>query len=722
MRSVALALVAVATTAVLAGQAARDGTAPAATATGQAVLAGKILSDAAGAARPVRRAVVTISGVGLNSERKTVTDDLGNFEIGGLQAGRYTVSVSKGGWITSYYGSAHPGRPAFGGATVALRAGQQLTTLTIHLLHGSAITGIIADPFGRPTSNVAVQLLHVRVQDGRRIMDGAQAARVSGTTDDRGVYRLFGVPPGDYLVVGSPTMEAGRSLAQLTPEDLQSARRAVQAGTGPTGSFGAPSAPTETAFSAALTVSYAPVYYPGTLDASSAVSVTVGANEERSGIDFALVLSHKARIQGALRGIDGRPTSGGQVQLLAASSLTSVSGMTRLIVGVADDGTFSFSGVTPGRYTLVGRAPDSLEASPAGNSSVSTRGQPSVVAGNPAPLLLWATDPLAVDGQDVTGIVLNLQRGATIIGHLAFDRTTLAPPTDLRGILLMLTPVSDESGAGTGGSIAQVDAAGALTFTNVPPGRYRASMLTNGGHDAASSDALKGWSVRSAIVGDRDALDQPFDVTLGALVPDLVVTLTDRSAEISGSVVDAAGHPVSDYRLVAFSADETLWGSTGRRLKPPVAADPDGTFRIEGLPAGEYFLAAVTEMDPDDLVDASFLASLAAQAIRITLVEGEKKVQNLRLSGGAGSPRTLPRASKRVQRRWPPSRNRVKSPDAKDPTTCDTCALGESSKGLLVATEKSGVSCLPIVSNGVQVGDGRRGSWVAGPSIVSSDP
>jgi hypothetical protein len=135
-------------------------------------------------------------------------------------------------------------------------------------------------------------------------------------------------------------------------------------------------------------------------------------------------------------------------------------------------------------------------------------------------------------------------------------------------------------------------------------------------------------------VGDRDALDLPFEVTLGAPIPDLVVTLTDRSAEISGTVTDPAGHPVSAYRLVAFSTDKALWGTTGRRLKAPVSTDPDGTFRITDLPSGEYFLAAVTDMEPSDLKDASFLAELAARAIRLTLGEGEKKRQNIKVSGG----------------------------------------------------------------------------------------
>jgi hypothetical protein len=248
---------------------------------------------------------------------------------------------------------------------------------------------------------------------------------------------------------------------------------------------------------------------------------------------------------------------------------------------------------------------------------------------------------MAVDGQDVTGLTLNLQHGATIAGRLVWNGTVLKPPTDPSHLGVRLTSVSDEfnsgMGMGMGGAMAQIDATGGLKFTNVAPGRYRVDISMNAGPRMVSPDAanaLKGWSPGSAIVGDHDALDLPFEVTLGAAIPDLVVTFTDRLAEISGSVTDGAGHPVSAYRLVAFSADKALWGTAGRRLKAPVSTDPDGTFRIGDLPPGEYFLAAVTDMEANDLKDASFLAELAAQAIRLTLGEGEKKVQNVKVPGG----------------------------------------------------------------------------------------
>jgi hypothetical protein len=637
--------------ALVAGQTPRDAAVPTPTAIGQGIIAGTVVADDA-SGRPARRAVVTVSGAGLNGDRKTVTDDNGHFAVTGLPAGRYALSVSKAGWVTTYYGSKHPGRPVFGGAPIVLQAGQRLTTETLRLLHGSAVTGVITDAFGRPTPNAQVRLLPMRVENGQRTVDpmGGQAMSMIGqgafgVTDDRGIYRLYGALPGDYLVVAS-TFASGAEILQLTSDDLQAARRALQPGQNPSPTSAAAPGPTGGSTGAAhtgTTVGYAPIYYPGTFDVSNAVVVTVGANEERSGVDFPLMLAHTARVQGQLVEPDGRPASGGQVQLLlppAPSVLLSDSQFAR----VFPDGKFTFAGVPPGHYTLVARAPDNAAAPPASNAGGSAgagaQGGVIVMRSAGGPLTLWATEAVAVEGQDVTGLTLNLQHGATIAGRLAWNGTTLKPPTDPSHLGVRLTSVNDESnsvmGMGMGGAMAQIDATGGLKFTNVAPGRYRVDISMNSGRGMASPDAanaLKGWSPRSATVGDHDALDLPFEVTLDAPVPDLVVTLTDRVAEISGTVTDPAGHPVSAYRLVAFSADKALWGTAGRRLKAPVSTDPDGTFRISDLPPGEYFLAAVTEMEPSDLKDASFLAELAAQAIPLTLAEGEKKVQNVKVPG-----------------------------------------------------------------------------------------
>jgi hypothetical protein len=57
----------------------------------------------------------------------------------------------------------------------------------------------------------------------------------------------------------------------------------------------------------------------------------------------------------------------------------------------------------------------------------------------------------------------------------------------------------------------------------------------------------------------------------------------------------------------------------------------DGQFAVRDLPAGDYYIAALTDVAPEDLGDATFLAGLVSSAVKVTLAEGEKKTQDLRI-------------------------------------------------------------------------------------------
>ena len=59
--------------------------------------------------------------------------------------------------------------------------------------------------------------------------------------------------------------------------------------------------------------------------------------------------------------------------------------------------------------------------------------------------------------------------------------------------------------------------------------------------------------------------------------------------------------------------------------------DLDGAFTVRGLPPGEYYLTALTDLDPAQLADPAVLDQLATMSLKIVLGEGERKVQNLKL-------------------------------------------------------------------------------------------
>jgi hypothetical protein len=88
---------------------------------------------------------------------------------------------------------------------------------------------------------------------------------------------------------------------------------------------------------------------------------------------------------------------------------------------------------------------------------------------------------------------------------------------------------------------------------------------------------------------------------------------------------------VSDLFVIAFPVDRAFWLRYGRRLQL-TRPGTDGRFVFRDLPPGEYFLAALSDVDQDEWQDAAFLAEVVAAGVaRLALGEGERKVHDLRI-------------------------------------------------------------------------------------------
>jgi hypothetical protein len=62
-----------------------------------------------------------------------------------------------------------------------------------------------------------------------------------------------------------------------------------------------------------------------------------------------------------------------------------------------------------------------------------------------------------------------------------------------------------------------------------------------------------------------------------------------------------------------------------------VRAGVDGSYRLSAIPPGEYFLCALTEIDPEQQYDPGYLEQFVPASIKITIADGEKKIQDLRI-------------------------------------------------------------------------------------------
>lgn len=634
----------------------------------------------AGAGTPVRRARIALSGAEIRGGRSTVTNDEGVFTFAALPLGRYTLTASKAGYVNISYGAKRSGRP---GTPIQLADGQKLEKADISLPRGSVVTGIVVDENGEPSPGTQVRVLRYVMRTGEKTLQ--QTGQDS--TDDRGIYRIYGLQPGDYLVSAVPRNLNVGDIRQTVMAEVESLLQQAQAagsgnlqglvGGGGRGGRGGAAAASgiditqlmgggrgqalldqaqqlqeQLAQQAGDSVAYAPVYYPGTSMPSSASPVTLGIGEERNGVDFQLQLVQTARVRGLVQGPDGTLPQGTQISLIPMDQAGAppVPGIGMNMARASQNGEFSFTGIPPGQYRVMARAavrdPNAPQAGPGqpgfgGGRGGGGRGGPGQIA-----QVLWASADVNVAGQDVGDLVLSLQPGMTITGRVSFEGSALLPPTDLTRVRVNLSPRGQQQGMNLGGvPPALVDATGRFTITGVAPGAYSLSAnapannpSAGGAGGAAGRTGGAGvptgqWVLKSAVATGRDVLDFGLTVEPNQDVGGVTLTFVDRTQNVSGTIQDTMGNPTADYTIIIFPADRTFWLPQARRIQSS-RPGTDGKFAFGTLPPGDYRLTAVTDVEPGEWYDPDFLSQLVNASIPLTLREGEKKVQDIKLAGG----------------------------------------------------------------------------------------
>jgi len=349
-----------------------------------------------------------------------------------------------------------------------------------------------------------------------------------------------------------------------------------------------------------------------------------------------------AVVSGRVIGLDGGPATGATLSLkridpeasdLALATLRSNAGL------VLRDG-FRLPGVTPGHYRLTARAPP-----PAAN------GDPA--SGTPRPMAifpgfadgatLWGQEEVTVEGQDLDGITIRLQPGLSVSGRVVFETATRPNVNQVR-VMLGTTATgnspSDMVARLMGGSSSGIGADGTFSISGLTPDRYRITATTGGLRSLAAliqpglvdptPDAVV---VKSALWHGVDLVDVPLDLKPGVEATGIVLTFTDKLTTLRGTVRDATGRPTPHFPIVVFATDPAAWFTGSRRIVEAHVAS-DGQFTIQGLPAGEYYIAALTDVNATELSDPAFLEAVVPSALRLTLADGEQKVQDLKLAGG----------------------------------------------------------------------------------------
>ena len=568
-------------------------------ATNKASISGRVLGADNG--RPVRRARVSINAPDLQGGRAVLTNDSGVFEFTELPASRYTVTVSKTGYVSLSYGQR---RPLLAGTPLQLAADQQLKGIDFRLPRGSVISGHVFDENGDAMPGIAVRVMMYQYAQGNRQLVPAG----NGQTDDRGEYRIWGLNPGDYYVsavsrnINLPiNIARGAAPGRGGPDPQQIAGQVFDrlAASGiPLPNFGG-------AVDDDGSMAYAPTYFPGVPSPAEARPVTVGLSAEVTSVDFSILLVRTGRVSGRVTNADGSLATGGNVNLVA-----DVVGRGAVLGGaygsrIGGDGTFQIANVPPGRYIL--RATDG-----GGRGGRGGRGR-----GNTGTQQLpqYASLPLGVDG-DVDGVFVTLGPGATITGTVTVQATQTPVLPDVTQFRIV-APATDDANFGPQGN-ARVDADGTFTLDGVPAGSHW--IRAQGG---------RGWTLKSVLVDGREMIDTPFEVRSGQRVTGVDLTFTDKLSEINGTLTDQQGTPSPEFTVLAFPTDATLWRPQSRQIMT-ARPDQNGKFQLRGLPAGNYFLAAVDPEKQGEWFEPQFLEQHRGGAVRVNLGDGDVKTQDLR--------------------------------------------------------------------------------------------
>lgn len=338
--------------------------------TGTAIVRGRVTDRDTG--QPIARATVVLMSRAIprspgerQPQTRTALD--GSYELRDLPGGTYSVSVipneSRPTHLPQYYGEDGPAdvsrrrRPA----VFTLADGEVRENVNVALSRALAIEGRVVDDLGEPMAGVHMLL---------RVADTGQNAPMTGpfqfSTDDRGMFRIFGVRPGRYLVCANPRRYSVFSQTEVRERPIETC-------------------------------------HPSASSDDQAQPITV-AHADVGGVEIRIQRSRAFTVSGVAVDSSGAPLQGNQVSLVRLERNGSGSSS----IEVTPGGHFIARGLIPGEYAISAR-------------TVMPRGPDDPGEGE------FALVAFRIDNADVENLVVVTRPAAKVAGRLVFDGTS-APP------------------------------------------------------------------------------------------------------------------------------------------------------------------------------------------------------------------------------------------------------------------------------------------------------
>ncbi len=454
------------------------------------------------------------------------------------------------------------------GTPLELLEGQIADKVTLSLPRGGVITGRVVDEFGDPIAGAQVNALRFRFVNNGRRL----MPTGNGQSDDLGNFRIFGLAPGDYYV------SAGLRSQNMMGMNM---------------SGGSMSSNVE---------GYAPTYFPGTPNAAEAQRIVVRVGRDTTDISFALTPTRLVTVSGRAVSSSGEPYVQAFISAMPAErygAMTMGLGMNNAMT--RPDGTFQLSGVAPGTYNLSLR--------------------PNMGGGRFDENAEFANLRITVGQDDLINVLLVSSRGAVARGVVVSDDGSALPvrPPQVSIFAQPIDPDTMSMGMGPNQPKVNDD----LTFEI--PGLSESRLIR------ANIGGTMDWTLKAVYHRGQDVTDTPIDFVPGRDVDGIEIVFTRKRTELSGTVTNDRGEVDTDATVLIFSSDRERWTAMTRFVRTARPAQ-DGRYNMRGMPPHDYLVVAVRNVEMGQWQDPDFLESVRDQAVRVSLGEGETKVQDLKVA------------------------------------------------------------------------------------------
>lgn len=532
--------------------------------------------------RPVRRARVRLLGVaGERIDINGLTDANGEFRIKGVQAGSYFIMVDVAGLMSpvsfvsmeELRGGAFDSEDVRKYFDVVEMDGKEDKQVTVRARRGAAIAGKVTYSDGDPAVNLFVQVM--RRGDGQlvKFFTGTTGGALTGMlTDDRGMYRVAGLPPGEYVVSVSESADHG------------------DGGRGGD-NFG------RLMMMGILNSQIFTTFHPSATRAKDAITLKVGAGDERSDVDISIPDRVMHVVSGVVRGRrDKRPLARARVNIVpndreSGTGLEYVfSGLMESGVWTDEDGRWHLKEIPDGQYTITVKPAEEYEPGERyrnGNMNMNTNMSSMNMNGSFTPPrrkkgYAPARREVKVSGDDVTELVVELSEGARVSGTVAIEG---GKTPDYVHVSAMRATSSPEEMM-IAGEVPSATATGsAFTIEGLTAGKFflNASMYTG--------DGAKSY-LKSITWNGKDILREPLDVGEGATLEGVRIVFSNDPATLRVRAVSADKKPAFNVNIFLVPSDAPNWSpysgqslfcSTGEEGECSISAPP-GEYAVVNMP------------------------------------------------------------------------------------------------------------------------------------------